>query len=48
MEPRFPSSSSAAPAPITVAEVDGVRARLDELTAEWAAVPVNGSLTVEF
>ena len=36
------------PAAVTVAEVDGIRARLDELTGEWAAVPVNGSLTVEF
>jgi hypothetical protein len=36
------------PAPVSVDDVDNVRGRLDELTAEWAAVPVNGSLTVEF
>ena len=37
-----------AAAPVSAGDVDGVRARLDELTAEWAAVPVNGSLTLEF
>jgi hypothetical protein len=36
------------PAPVSADDVDRARARLDELTAEWAAVPVNGSLTVEF
>ena len=35
-------------APISVAEIDSIRARLDDLTDQWAAVPVNGSLTVEF
>jgi len=35
-------------APVSPADVDGVRAKLDELTEKWAAVPVNGSLTVEF
>ena len=35
-------------APITIAEVESVRAALDDLTAKWAAVPVNGSLTVDF
>jgi len=33
---------------VTAEDVDGVRATLDDLTAKWAAVPVNGSLTVEF
>jgi len=37
-----------AAAPVTAEDVDGVRATLDDLTAKWAAVPVNGSLTVEF
>jgi hypothetical protein len=37
-----------ASAPIAVGEVESIRARLDELTAEWGSVPVNGSLTVEF
>ena len=35
------------PVPIAAGEVDGIRDRLDALTAQWAAVPVNGSLTVE-
>ena len=35
-------------APVSAQDVESVRARLEELTAEWAAVPVNGSLTVEF
>jgi hypothetical protein len=33
--------------PVSVADVAGVRARLDELTEQWAAVPLNGSLTLE-
>lgn len=33
--------------PITSAEVEAVRTRLDQLTAMWAAVPVHGSLTLE-
>jgi len=37
-----------ASAPITVAEVEGIRARLDDLTAQWVAVPVNGSLALDF
>ena len=35
-------------APVSAEDIDGVRAKLDELTAQWQAVPVNGSLTVEF
>jgi hypothetical protein len=35
-------------APVTVADIEGIRASLDDLTARWSAVPVNGSLTVEF
>jgi hypothetical protein len=34
--------------PVTIADVAGVRAKLDDLTARWAEVPVNGSLTLEF
>ena len=34
-------------APVSAADVANIRARLDDLTARWAAVPVNGSLTVE-
>jgi hypothetical protein len=34
-------------APITIAEVESIRARLDDLTDRWAAVPLNGSLTVD-
>ena len=33
--------------PITVADIDTIRARLDDLTARWAAVPLNGSLTLD-
>ena len=33
--------------PVSGRDVDAVRARLDELTAAWAAVPVGASLTVE-
>jgi len=35
-------------APVSAADVENIRARLDDLTAKWAAVPVNASLTVEF
>ena len=35
------------PVPVSVTDVEKIRARLDELTAEWSAVPFNGSLTVE-
>ena len=33
--------------PVSETDVDAVRARLDELSAQWAAVPVNGSLALE-
>jgi hypothetical protein len=35
-------------AKVSVVDVDAVRSRLDDLTRKWAAVPLNGSLTVEF
>ena len=34
--------------PVSEEDVESIRKRLDELTAQWAAVPVNQSLTVEF
>lgn len=37
-----------APVPVTAVDVDAIRARLDELTAEWARVPVNGALSLTF
>ena len=36
-----------APVPVSIADVDAIRTRLDELTAKWAEVPVNAALTVE-
>lgn len=36
------------PVPIAVADIDNIRERLADLTAQWTAVPLNGSLTVEF
>ena len=36
-----------AAAPVSVADVGSIRARIDALTAQWAAVPLNGSLTLE-
>lgn len=33
--------------PVSADEVEKIRARLDELTAQWSAVPLNGSLNVE-
>jgi hypothetical protein len=33
--------------PVSVADVESIRARLDELSAQWAAVPLNQSLTLE-
>ncbi|HYU96263.1 MAG TPA: hypothetical protein VE989_08870 [Sphingomicrobium sp.] len=36
-----------AAAPVSAADVEEVRARLDDLTARWEAVPLNGSLTLE-
>src|SRR4051812_32114492 len=35
-------------APISAEDVAAIRRRLDALTAQWAAVPVNGALTVRF
>jgi len=34
-------------APVSTDDVVTIRARLDELSKQWAAVPVNGSLTLE-
>ena len=34
-------------APILPADVDAIRARLDQLSADWSAVPLNGSLTLD-
>jgi hypothetical protein len=33
--------------PVSAADVETIRARLDELSAQWAAVPLNQSLTLE-
>jgi hypothetical protein len=33
--------------PVSVGDVENIRASLDDLTAKWAAVAVNASLTVE-
>jgi hypothetical protein len=33
--------------PVSAADVEKIRTRLDELTAQWSAVPLNGSLIVE-
>jgi hypothetical protein len=33
--------------PVSQADVESIRSRLDDLTERWAAVPLNGSLTVE-
>jgi len=35
-------------APVSAEDVARIRDRLDDLTARWAEVPVNGSLTLEF
>jgi hypothetical protein len=35
-------------APVTAGDVESIRSKLDELTAQWAGVPVNWSLTLEF
>jgi len=32
--------------PVSAGEVEAIRARLDQLTADWSAVPTNGSLTL--
>lgn len=34
--------------PVSPATIDAIHARLDELTQRWAAVPVSGSLTLDF
>ena len=34
-------------APVSIADVEEIRARLDDLTARWAAVPLNASLILE-
>ncbi len=34
--------------PVSVADVESIRERLDDLSARWAAVALNGSLIVEF
>jgi len=47
-EQQVPNARGHPAAPVSAADVANVRARLDELTAKWAAVPVNASLTVEF
>ena len=39
---------SHAAVPIGLADIGSIRERLDDLTARWNAVPLNGSLTVEF
>jgi hypothetical protein len=33
--------------PVSAEDVEAVRIRLDDLTAEWSAVPVGGSMTLE-
>ena len=34
-------------APVSAADVENIRARLDDLSARWEALPLNASLTVE-
>ena len=34
--------------PVSAEDVEAIRVRLDDLTEQWAAVPLNGSLTLEF
>lgn len=33
--------------PVSTADVEAIRARLDQLTQDWSQVPVNASLTLE-
>ena len=33
--------------PVSVADLESIRVRIDDLTAQWAEVPLNGSLTLE-
>jgi hypothetical protein len=35
-------------APISTDDIDAIRSRLDELTAQWTALPVNEALSVRF
>jgi hypothetical protein len=35
-------------APVSSPEVDAIRARLDELAEQWAQLPVNGSIELQF
>jgi hypothetical protein len=35
------------PVSVSAEDVDAIRARLDDLTARWAMVPLNGSLVLE-
>lgn len=35
-------------APVSTGDVDAIRARLDELAAEWARLPTNGSISFQF
>lgn len=35
-------------AAISARDIEAVRSRIDELTLEWGALPVNGALTVRF
>lgn len=37
-----------APVPVTAADVEAIRGRLDELTAEWGRVRINESLELAF
>lgn len=41
------STKGHAAAPVSVADVESIRARLDDLTEQWAEVPLNGSLSLE-
>lgn len=42
------AASGHAVAPVSVGDIDAVRARIEALSADWARVPVGGSLTVRF
>jgi hypothetical protein len=35
-------------APVSREDVEAIRRRLEDLSLEWAAVPVNGALSVRF
>ena len=36
-----------APVPVSTSDIESIRQRLDELTEQWAAIPLDGSLTLE-